>query len=72
MWDLRPNLVSKEGKNGEGQEEKEKKKRREEEREIKKYGYMTFVWILVRFGMDLWISCMEFEGFVWLMACPQI
>ena len=24
------------------------------------YGYMTFVWILVRFGMDLWISCMEF------------
>ena len=62
MWDLRPNLVSKEGKNGEGQdkkkreeeEEEEKKKRREEEREIKK------AWIVVRFGMDLWISCMEF------------
>ena len=61
MWDLRPNLVSKERKNGEGQEKKreeeeeeEKKKRREEEREIKK------VWILVRFGMDLWISFMEF------------
>ena len=28
--------------------------RQEEEREIKK------VWILVRFGMDIWISCMEF------------
>ena len=38
----------------EEEEEEEKKKRREEEREIKK------VWILVRFGMDLWISCMEF------------
>ena len=24
------------------------------------YGYMTFVGILVRFGLDLWISCMEF------------
>ena len=34
----------------EEEEEKEKKKKREEEK----------VWILVRFGMDSWISCMEF------------
>ena len=33
---------------------------KEEEEAKLRYGYMTFVWILVRFGMDIWNSCMEF------------
>ena len=45
------------GEKNHGGKRKRKRKKREEP---KRYGYMTFVWILVRFGMDLWISCMEF------------
>ena len=49
MWDLRPNLVSKEGKNGEGQEKREKKRKRERRRKeekkkgrSKRYGFYDF------------------------------
>ena len=59
--DLRPNLVSFWGRTTRREEkrrreEEEEKKRREEERKSKK------VWILVRFGMELYGSldfCME-------------
>ena len=49
---------------GRGREEEEKRRGEEDRKRYRFYdfwyGYMTFVWILVRFGMDLWISCMEF------------
>ena len=62
MWDLRPTLVSKESKNREGQEKREKKRKgkRKRREEKKREEPSKKVWILVRFGMDLWFSCMEF------------
>ena len=77
MWDLRPNLVSKERKkNCEGQEKGEKKRKRKRKRreETKKEESSK--------GMDfydfcygtLWNFkvCMKFHAIVWVIACPQI
>ena len=40
-----------------GEEEEEEEEEKNKRNQEKRYGYMTFVWILVRFDMD---PCMEF------------